>query len=90
MCSACYFFCLLFHAGDVLAQDYIYAVGNPSFAVNVPVENGFINITNGNLHMEFPLATQKQRGALNLNERLVYDSRIWRILPFSPCYQFNR
>jgi RHS repeat-associated protein len=73
--------CLCLITGRSFAQDYIYATGNPSFAVNVPVENGFINITNGNLHMEFPLATHKQRGALQLNERLVYDSRIWRILP---------
>ncbi|MGO4210714.1 hypothetical protein AB4043_07780 [Terriglobus sp. YAF25] len=75
----CIYLCLV--AGYSFAQDYIYATGNPAFAVNIPVENGFINITNGNLHMEFPLATHKQRGALQLDERLVYDSRIWRILP---------
>lgn len=82
--------CLCVIAGHSSAQDYIYAIGNPSFAVNIPVENGFINITNGNLHMEFPLATHKQRGALQLNERLVYDSRIWRILPpgSNPYYGF--
>jgi len=45
--------------------------------MNIPVENGFINIANGNLHLEFSLAAHKQRGALKLNERLVYDSRIW-------------
>ncbi|WP_263418904.1 RHS repeat-associated core domain-containing protein [Terriglobus albidus] len=82
------FLCLI--AGHSFAQDYIYAIGNPAFAVDIPVENGFINITNGNLHMEFPLATHKQRGALQLNERLVYDSRIWRILPpgSNPYYGF--
>lgn len=68
-------------SGYAVAQDYIYATGNTPFGVNIPVENGFINIANGNLHLEFPLATHKQRGALQLNERLVYDSRIWRILP---------
>ncbi len=72
------------HAG--IAQDYIYATGNPSFGVNFPIENGFINISNGNLHMEFSIATHKQRGALKLNERLVYDSRIWMIGHYSNYY----
>ena len=62
-----------------VGQGYLTASGNPSFAVNIPVENGFINVSNGNLHMEFPLATHTQRGALTLNERLVYDSKIWMI-----------
>ena len=56
-------------------QSYIYATGNPSFGVNIPVENGFINVTNGNLHLELSLASHKQRGALTLDEKLVYDSR---------------
>jgi hypothetical protein len=56
--------CLCLITDRSFAQDYIYATGNPAFAVNIPVENGFINITNGNLHMEFPLAIHKQRGAL--------------------------
>ena len=68
------------------AQTYISAVGNPSFGVNVPVPNGYINIANGNLHLEVPLATHKQRGALALNERLIYDSRIWEIVHYSGYY----
>lgn len=75
------FLCLNLFPAYALAQDYVYAVGNTPFGVNIPIENGFINVANGNLHMEFPFATHKQRGALSLNERLVYDSRIWRILP---------
>src|SRR5205823_5024173 len=39
----------------------------------------FINLSNGNLHIEIPLASQTQRGTLSLNERLVYDSRVWTI-----------
>jgi hypothetical protein len=42
-------------------------------------ENGFINVNNGDIHIEIPLAVHQQRGRLNLNERLVYDSRIWKI-----------
>lgn len=68
------------------AQTYLNTVGDPSFGVNVPVPNGYINIGNGNLHLEFPLATLKQRGDLKLNERLVYDSRIWDIVHYSGYY----
>jgi len=57
----------------------MYSAGIPTFGTNIPVENGFINITNGNLHLEFPVATMAQRGNLSLNEKLVYDSRIWLI-----------
>jgi hypothetical protein len=71
---------LLTFVGVVRAQDYIYATGSPTFGVNLPVENGFVNVTNGNLHIEIPLASHEQRGTLRLNERLVYDSRIWKII----------
>jgi RHS repeat-associated protein len=85
---ALFVFFLTFLIGDRLAagQDYVYATGNPMFAVNIPVENGFINVANGNLHLEIPLATHKQRGALSLNEKLVYDSRIWMIGHYSNYY----
>lgn len=45
----------------------------------MPVELGFVNVANGNLHMEIPLAGPAQRGSLQVGERLVYDSRIWKI-----------
>jgi YD repeat-containing protein len=78
--------CLLTICRPAISQDYLTATGNPSFSVNIPVENGFINVANGNLHMEFPLATHKQRGALTLDEKLVYDSRIWMIGHYSNYY----
>ncbi len=78
--------CLAMTSRSLLAQDYLTATGNPTFGVNIPVENGFINVTNGNLHLEFHLATHKQRGALNLDEKLVYDSRIWMIGHYSNYY----
>lgn len=62
------------------AQNYVYATGNPSFSTQIPIENGFINVNNGEVHIEIPLATHTQRGRLQLNERLVYDSRIWKII----------
>jgi len=71
---------MIFSARLSHAQDYLSATGTPTFGMNIPVENGFINISNGDLHMEFTLASHKQRGTLQLNERLVYDSRIWKIV----------
>ncbi len=63
-------------------QSYLNDTGSTAYGVNVPVENGFINISNGDLHLEFPLASPPQRGALAVSERLVYDSRIWMFSPF--------
>ncbi len=68
------------------AQDYLSATGSPNFSVNIPVPNGYVNVANGNLHLEFPLASMKQRGNLQLNEKLVYDSRIWKIIHYSGYY----
>src|SRR5947209_8287355 len=59
------------------AQSYIYATGSPSFSTLEPVELGFIDVANGNLHLEIPLASPPQRGSLVASEKLVYDSRIW-------------
>jgi hypothetical protein len=64
------------------SQSYLNDLGTTPYGVNIPVENGFINISNGNLHLEFPLATHPQRGALSLGEKIVYDSRIWMFSPF--------
>src|SRR5713226_1601683 len=60
------------------AQSYIYGVGSPTFTEAENVELGFINLANGNLHLEIPLAAPPQRGSLGLTEKLIYDSRIWR------------
>ncbi len=64
------------------SQSYLNDIANPAYSITVPVENGYIDLSNGNLHLEFPLATHPQRGALRLNESLVYDSRIWMFSPF--------
>lgn len=71
---------ILFAGSAIYAQDYVYAIGSPAFGVNIPIENGYINVANGNVHLEFPLAQHSQRGNLRLNERLEYDSRIWKIV----------
>ncbi len=63
------------------AQDYVYATGNPNFGVNDPIPGGYINVTNGNVHVTIPLGTFKQRGTLPpIKINLEYDSRIWQIV----------
>jgi RHS repeat-associated protein len=37
-----------------------------------------INLANGNLHLEFPIASVPQRGRLPYEAKLVYDSRVWQ------------
>ena len=77
------FLCLLFGPiahSSLNAQGYLYQTGVPTFSTQIPVENGFINVNNGDIHIEIPLATHSQRGSLQLTERLVYDSRIWKIV----------
>ncbi len=60
-----------------MAQDYIAQTGDPKFAVEAPVELGFVNLANGNLHLEIPLGSFPQRGGQPFAASLVYDSRIW-------------
>jgi hypothetical protein len=59
---------------------YTTAAGTPTFTTALPVEMGFTNVANGNLHIEIPLASFPQRGGLTYNARLVYDSLIWNIV----------
>jgi RHS repeat-associated protein len=65
---------------SLIAQSYLYETGSPQFSTQIPIENGFINVNNGDIHIEIPLATNAQRGHLKLNERLIYDSRIWKLV----------
>jgi len=52
--------------------------GIPAFTTAFPVEHGFINLANGNLHIEIPISSYNQRGNVKaLHPRLVYDSRFW-------------
>ncbi len=61
-------------------QDYLQAIGVPTFATSHPVEMGDVNIGNGNLHLEIPIASFPQRGSLVYNARLIYDSRFWQVV----------
>jgi hypothetical protein len=62
---------------NVFAQDYLQALGTPTFTSAEPVELGFVNTANGNLHLEIPVASFPQRGSKPLTYKFVYDSRIW-------------
>jgi RHS repeat-associated protein len=59
------------------AQTYLQSAGVPAFTTRLPVENGFINAANGNLHLEIPLGSFPQRGGRQETLALVYDSNIW-------------
>jgi hypothetical protein len=79
----------VFSSLTAAAQNYLYGTGNPTWGINIPIEDGFINIANGNVHMEIPIGSQPQRGSLSLTESLVYDSRIWQIVDTGTSYTFQ-
>lgn len=84
------FLCFLISPATYLvAQNYLYGTGNQTWGINIPIENGYINVANGEVHLEIDLATHKQRGSLALDEKLVYDSRIWQIIPTGSSYSFQ-
>jgi RHS repeat-associated protein len=60
------------------AQSYLTATGSPTFSAPEPVEYGFTETANGNLHLEFPLGSFPERGSKEpYRLRLLYDSHIW-------------
>jgi hypothetical protein len=71
------------------AQNYLYGTGAQTWGVNIPVEDGFINVANGEIHLEIPIATLPQRGGLPLSERLEYDSRIWQLVSTGSSVNFE-
>jgi RHS repeat-associated protein len=66
------------------AQSYLQSIGVPPFTAQLPVENGFINAANGNLHLEIPLGSFPQRTGAPDKIVLMYDSTIW--LPVYPFF----
>src|SRR5579863_5653938 len=68
------------------AQNYLTATGGPTYSAPEPVEYGFVETANGNLHLEFPLGSFPQRGSKQpYSPRLVYDSHFWTI-PIASTY----
>lgn len=76
-------------SSNLRAQNYLYGTGNQSWGINLPIENGYINVANGEVHFELTLANLPQRGSLSLDEQLVYDSRIWQIIDNGSSYGFQ-
>jgi RHS repeat-associated protein len=62
------------------STDYSLQTGFPVFSTLKPVHFGSVNLANGNLHLEFPVTTVPQRGRPTYMAKLMYDSRIWRIV----------
>src|SRR6267154_2593611 len=60
------------------AQNYLTQAGQPAFSTLFPVENGFINISNGGLHLEIPMGAYPQRGGRPFKTNFTYDSEIWQ------------
>jgi RHS repeat-associated protein len=64
-------------APPLRAQNYLGQAGSPTFTTALPVELGFLDAANGNLHLGVPLGTFPQRGSVPFSAGLVYDSSIW-------------
>jgi len=65
-------------AAQFQSNQYLGGVGVPAFTTALPVESGFINAANGNVHKEILLGSVPQRGSVPMTIRMVYDSRIWK------------
>ena len=61
----------------VKGQTYLQSVGSPAFSTKIPVEMGYIDASNGRLHLEIPMASYPQRAGRPYNVALMYDSAIW-------------
>lgn len=68
--------CLLFLSAPTFAQNSLVGViGEPPDATEYPIPGvGFVNLNNGNLHMELPLRTVKDRNGVAETTSLVYDN----------------
>jgi RHS repeat-associated protein len=65
------------------AQSYLQNIGVPPFTTQLPVENGFVNVANGDLHLEIPLGSFPQRSGAPDKIVLMYDSTIWQPIMYS-------
>lgn len=52
-------------------------IGVPEHARVLPIRLGFVNLDNGNLHLEIPLYSNPERGHPAQTNTLVYDSMFW-------------
>jgi RHS repeat-associated protein len=78
-------------AYSTLGQNYLTSTGSPSFGAPEPVELGFVDASNGNLHLSIPLGSYPQRGTSQPQKiALEYDSSIWAPLEISGTIQWYK
>jgi RHS repeat-associated protein len=65
--------------GSLAQETPLLRIGRPEFSKEQPVELGFINLPNGNLHLEIPVLSITERGGEKFLGSFVYDSHIWRV-----------
>jgi hypothetical protein len=71
-------------APELSAQSgYLLSIGVPTFTTQLPVENGFVNLSNGDLHIEIPLGFYPERAGRPVSLSFVYDSAIWQVVSSS-------
>ena len=70
--------CLIVAKPSMAQVDLSQLIGVPEHAHTMPVRFGFVNLDNGNLHLEIPLYSSPERGHPALATTLVYDSAFWR------------
>jgi len=68
------------------AQTYLQSTGTPTFTTALPIEDGFINASNGNLHLTIPVETLPQRGGRPLQIMFAYDSAMWEPGPYNNAW----
>ena len=68
----------VFSVGSTSAQNYLTSTGSPAFGTPEPVQLGFVDASNGNLHLSIPLGSYPQRATKQPEAiTLEYDSSIW-------------
>jgi RHS repeat-associated protein len=68
----------LFCVAPLSAQAYFQQFGNNPSTAPLPVPGGYMDASNGNLHIEIPIASIAERGHVPYVAKLVYDSHIWQ------------
>jgi hypothetical protein len=59
--------------------DYSLQGGLPTFSTIDRFPGGFVNIANGNVHLEIPLANYPERGKIPSWQKLNYDNKKWLV-----------
>jgi RHS repeat-associated protein len=73
----------------VRGQNTANSIGIPPFSAMEPIENGYINMANGGVHLEVPLGSFPQRGGRKIKASLMYDSNIWIDYAYVGWYPYN-